>query len=159
MISCLHSLMPVLPSLFNHSTASSRDPLNSHTTSNSGIQLSSLLQLPSLLLIFADLNSRLNSNSSCLRCLLYSLGAAPTENTTFCIVARWFTAAEMCLQHRWVATRLARTRENTAPTILLLLGVVAETCLPISCLAMDVSSDFTIPAFGRHYNCRYYWWP
>jgi hypothetical protein len=28
--------------------------------------------------------------------------------------------------------------------------VAAGVCLPSTCLAVDVSSDFTIPAFGRH---------
>jgi hypothetical protein len=41
-------------------------------------------------------------------------------------------------------------RKHRLSTVVLLLGVVAETCLPSSCLAMDVSSEFTIPASGRH---------
>jgi hypothetical protein len=40
-------------------------------------------------------------------------------------------------------------RQHRLSTVVPLLGVVAETCLPRSCLAMDVSSDFTIPDFGR----------
>jgi hypothetical protein len=40
--------------------------------------------------------------------------------------------------------------ENTVSVIVPLLGVVAETCLPGSCLAMDVSSGSIIPTFRRH---------
>jgi hypothetical protein len=35
-------------------------------------------------------------------------------------------------------------------SIVACLFVAAGTCLPRSCLAMNVYSDFTIPAFGRH---------
>jgi hypothetical protein len=35
-------------------------------------------------------------------------------------------------------------------TVFPLLGVVSETCFPSRCLAMDVFSGSTIPAFRRH---------
>jgi hypothetical protein len=41
-------------------------------------------------------------------------------------------------------------KKSPLPTILPLLGVVAETCLPSRCLAIYVSSGSTIPAFRRH---------
>jgi hypothetical protein len=62
----------------------------------------------------------------------------------------------------------ARTRQKTQPlycregafiaplhingiySIVACVFVSAGMCLPSSCLVMDVSSDFTIPAFGRH---------
>jgi hypothetical protein len=66
----------------------------------------------------ANSGTRLNSNSSCVRCSLYSLGAAPTANTFSSVVECWFTVAEMCLSHRWVATTAARTTENTALVLL-----------------------------------------
>jgi hypothetical protein len=51
--------------------------------------------------------------------LLYSLGAAPTENSASSIVACWFTTAEKCLPHCCVTTVAALTTENT---VLVLLG-------------------------------------
>jgi hypothetical protein len=76
---------------------------------------------------------------NCLRSSLYSLGAAPTENTAYSIVACWFTVAKMCLSYPYVATREARTTENIA---LLLLGAFVSTsmCLPSRCLAMNYAS-------------------
>jgi hypothetical protein len=81
---------------------------------------------------------RLNSNYSCLRSSLYSLGMAPTEKTASSIVTSWFTAAEICPLHRCVATSAALTTENTA---LLLLLAFASTgmCLPSRCLTMNYS--------------------
>jgi hypothetical protein len=40
-------------------------------------------------------------------------------------------------------------RKHRLSTIVLLLGVVAEMCLPSSCLALDVSAS-TIPGFRHH---------
>jgi hypothetical protein len=74
----------------------------------SGCTIDPLWQPNSFLAILAELNSRLKSNSSYPRSSLYSLGAAPTENTASSIVACCFTAAEMCLPHSCVATRAAR---------------------------------------------------
>jgi hypothetical protein len=41
-------------------------------------------------------------------------------------------------------------RKHLLSTIVPLLGFVAESCLPSSCLAVDVSFDFTVPSFGRY---------
>jgi hypothetical protein len=56
----------------------------------------------------ANSGTRFNSYSSCVRSSLYSLGAAPTENTASSIVACWLTAA-VCLPLSCVATTTART--------------------------------------------------
>jgi hypothetical protein len=102
----------------------------------------------------ANSGTRLNSDSSCERSSLYSLGAAPTENTASSIVTCWFTSTEMCLRHLCVATRAARTTENTA---LLLLRAFASTgmCLPSLCLAMNYSgfqaSCHNIKSVSSHY--------
>jgi hypothetical protein len=73
------------------------------------------------------------------RSSLCSFGAAPTENTASSIVECWFTAAEMCLPDRCVASRAAWTTENTA-LLLLCVFVSAGMCLPSCCLAMNYSS-------------------
>jgi hypothetical protein len=108
-------------------------------------QSNSLLQLPT---VFAVLNTRLtthvelrnwlNSNSRCLRSSLYSLGALP-EHTASSVAAWWFTAAKICLPHRYLATLAARTTENT---VLLLLRAFASAgmCLASRCLAMNYSA-------------------
>jgi hypothetical protein len=84
--------------------------------------------------------TRLSYNSSCIRSLFYSLGAAPTENTASSIVACWFTAAEMCLPHLWLVTTAAMTTENTA-FLLLRAFASAGMCLQSCCLAINYS-DF-----------------
>jgi hypothetical protein len=51
---------------------------------------------------------------------------------------------------------LERThRKHRLSTAVPLLGAVAETCLPSSCLTMYVSSSSTIPAFRSHVNLLY----
>jgi hypothetical protein len=45
-----------------------------------------------------------------------------------------------CLERRCIATEV----------IVACVFVAAGMCLPSSCMAMDFSSDFTIPAFGHH---------
>jgi hypothetical protein len=44
----------------------------------------------------------------------------------------------------------APLHSNGSYSIVACVFVAAEIYLPSSCLAMDVYSDFTIPAFGRH---------
>jgi hypothetical protein len=39
---------------------------------------------------------------------------------------------------------------NRSYSIVSCVFFAAEMCLPNTCLAMDVSSELTIPAFGRH---------
>jgi hypothetical protein len=95
MKSSLHSLIPLLPLFCNCHLR--RLPQLSAATANSGTQLS--------------------SNSSCVRSSLYCLGAPPTENTASTIVACQFTAAEMCLPHHCVATRVARTYRERRSSI------------------------------------------
>jgi hypothetical protein len=46
-------------------------------------------------------------------------------------------------------------RKQRLSIIVSLLGVAAETCLPSSCIATDVSSGSTIPAFRRHVTILY----
>jgi hypothetical protein len=65
-----------------------------------------------------------------LRSSLYSLEAAPTENTSSSVVACWFTVAEICLPHRCVATRS-----------------LLRDCLPTRCLVMNYS--------GFQASCQY----
>jgi hypothetical protein len=48
-------------------------------------------------------------------------------------------------------------KKHRLSTVAPLLGVVAETCFSSSCLAMDISSDSTIPAFRRHVTIFYYY--
>jgi hypothetical protein len=79
-----------------------------------------------------------NSNSNCLRSSLYILGAVPTENTTFFTAACWFTAEEMCLLHRCIATSAELTTENTA-LLLLCAFASAGMCLPSRCVAINYS--------------------
>jgi hypothetical protein len=68
-----------------------------------------LRRLPQFYAAAANSGTQLNSHSSCVRSSLYSLGVAPTENTASSIVACWFTAGEMCLPHRCLATSAAWT--------------------------------------------------
>jgi hypothetical protein len=44
--------------------------------------------------------------------LYVTAGGGPTENTPFSIFACWFTAADMCLRHRCLATNAARTHRK-----------------------------------------------
>jgi hypothetical protein len=43
---------------------------------------------------------------------------------------------------------------ETSSSIVACVFVSAGRCLPIHSVAMDVSSDFTIPTFGRHVTTR-----
>jgi hypothetical protein len=44
----------------------------------------------------------------------------------------------------------APVHNNGSYLIVACVFIAAGMCLPSCCLAMDVTSDFTIPAFGRH---------
>jgi hypothetical protein len=122
MKSSLYSLNPFLPFILNYSA---------------NFQLRRRSQFSAAT---ADPGTELNSTSSCLRSSLYNLGVARTKkiNTASSTVACWFTAAQMCLPHCCVATRLARTTENT---VLLLLRALASVgmYLPSRCIAMNYS--------------------
>jgi hypothetical protein len=50
----------------------------------------------------------------------------------------------------WESVFTAALHNNGSYPIVSCVFVAAGKCLTSSCLAMDVSSDFTIPAFGRH---------
>jgi hypothetical protein len=138
MKSSLHSLIHILPFLPNYYTNCQLRRLS---------QFYSLLQLPSLLTYLrrpqpsttCSLGTQLNSNSSCVRSSLYSIGAVTTENIAPSVIACWFTAVQMCLAHRCVATSAVRTTENTT---LLLLRTFASAgmCLPSLWLAIKYSA-------------------
>jgi hypothetical protein len=50
----------------------------------------------------------------------------------------------------------APLHSNGSYSIIAFVLVAAGICLPSSCLSVDVSSDFTVPAFGRHVTiCMY----
>jgi hypothetical protein len=100
-------------------------------------QLRRLNQFPAAT---ANSGTQLNSNFSCVRSSLYSLGAAFTENTASSSVACWFTTAEMCLPHSCVATRAARITENTDSF------ASTEMCLQSRCLTMNY--------FGFQVSCH-----
>jgi hypothetical protein len=110
----LHSLIHFLPFLLNYSA-------------NCQLRrfVNSLLQLPT-----PKVDSILSPATS----------GGPTGNTASSIVACCFIAAEMCLPHRCVAARGARTTENMlfycCPAF-----ASAGMCLPSSCLAVNYS-DF-----------------
>jgi hypothetical protein len=86
----LHSLVPIFPLFCNCQLR--KLPQFSAPTANSGTQP--------------------NSNSSCLRSSLYTLGSATTENTASSIVVCWFTAAETCLWHSCVVTSAERNHRK-----------------------------------------------
>jgi hypothetical protein len=50
----------------------------------------------------------------------------------------------------WEGVVTAPLNINGSYSIVAWLSVAAGICLPSRCLAMDVSYEFTIPAFGRH---------
>jgi hypothetical protein len=50
----------------------------------------------------------------------------------------------------WEGMFTALLHSNRSYSIVACIFVAMGMCLPSSCLAMDVSSDFTVPAFGHH---------
>jgi hypothetical protein len=70
----------------------------------------------------ANSGTQLNSNSSCVRSSLYSLGSLP-QKTPLPLLLRVDALLQRCLPRRCVATRAVRTAENTA---LPLLGAFAS---------------------------------
>jgi hypothetical protein len=150
MKSSLHSLIPILPHLPKYSAKCQLRRLSILFSAATAVSshLSSRSSTLDCLLIWNP-GTQLNSNFSCERCSLYSLGAAPTENIASSSVACWFTAAEMCLPHSCVATRAARTAENTA-VLLLRAFPSAGVCLPSLCLAVNY--------FSFHASCHNIVW-
>jgi hypothetical protein len=84
-----------------------------------------MLQLPTL-----DLDSFLN------RTLVYNHSARTEQK-----IRPNSAPIVVCLPIRCLETR---------SSIVACVFVVAGVCLPSRCLSIDVYSDFTIPAFGRH---------
>jgi hypothetical protein len=61
----------------------------------------------------------------------------------------------------WECMFTAPLSSNGSYSIVACVFVAAGMCLPSSCLAMVVSSDFTIPVLGRHVPicfCSTRWW-
>jgi hypothetical protein len=61
-------------------------------------------------------------------------GGGPTENTASSIVACWFTAAEMCLPHRCIATSAALTHRQSRLQHLLYCCVTSQRKQRVSLL-------------------------
>jgi hypothetical protein len=55
----------------------------------------------------------------------------------------------------WEAVFAAPLHSNGSYSIVACAFVAAGMCLPSRCLAMNVCSDFTIPAFGRHVTIHF----
>jgi hypothetical protein len=82
------------------------------------------------------------------------LFSAPTVNCLAPISSRSSPTADprdspAASDPRYIASRRTH-RNHRLSTTVPLLGIVAETCLPSSCLLKGVSSSSTIPAFRRH---------
>jgi hypothetical protein len=59
--------------------------------------------------------------------------------------------------YRWESLFTALLRNNGSKLIIACVFVVVAMCLPSRCLAINVYSGFTIPAFGRHVTvCKKY---
>jgi hypothetical protein len=80
-----------------------------------------------------------DSISSCMTSSSYSLRVDPTESTV---------SEQFLYCYRGVLTSPLH-RSGSYPVVACVF-VAAGMCLPSSCLGMDLSSDFTIPAFGHH---------
>jgi hypothetical protein len=125
MKSFFHNLIPFLPFLLNR------------------------LRLPTLSILIpllpssclGRLASRNSTNSKNLLCPSYNPSARTTKRTRplYC----------------WEGVFTALLRNNGSYLIVPRVFVPAGMCLPRSCLPMDVSSDFIIPAFGRHVTIFY----
>jgi hypothetical protein len=80
--------------------------------------------------------SALHSNSNELLCLFITLRHGPCRKHSLSVFEK------ACLEHS--------LHSNRSYSIVACVFVATRVCLPSSCLVMDVSSSFTIPAFGRH---------
>jgi hypothetical protein len=137
MKSSLHNLIPFLPFLLNH------------------------LRLPTLSILFsaATANSRTRLNSSSVQFSLLPSsypGRLASRNST-----KWKTTFFVLFinpRHEprgkqplycWEGVFTEPLRSNRSYSIVCVF-VTAGMCLPSSCLAICISSDFIIPAFGRH---------
>jgi hypothetical protein len=132
MKSSLHSLISFLPFLLSHFRLPS---------------LSSLLQLPTpeldwiLILCSQDhIPARWRLETERTQTIFFALFYNPTTRTT----------QKTQLLYCWEGVFTAPLHSNRNYSIVACVFIIAGMCLPCSCLTMDVSSDFTIPAFGRH---------
>jgi hypothetical protein len=113
-----------------------------------------ILQLPirlsSIPLLQSSYTGRLASRNSTLLkwILLYNNSARTTQKIQ----------PLYCRQGMFTAP----LHRNGSYSIVICAFVAAGMCLPSSCLAVDFSFDFTIPAFGRHvivlYGEIFKWW-
>jgi hypothetical protein len=146
MKSSLHSLMSFLPFVVNYSANCQFRRLNQILFCNCHL----------FSLNFAELNSRLYLNSSCVRSSYIALGRT-TENTAFSMVACWFAATEICLPHSCVVIQPLHINACThnVPWHLLYYYVQA---LPSN----DCFSASTVLALDKRHNINKYlcriWW-
>jgi hypothetical protein len=126
MKSSLHILIPFLPLFYKLPTLETR--------------LNSILLLPSS--YPGRLASRNSTESNDLLFPFYNPSARTMQKTQ--------------LPYCWEGVFTAQLYSKGSYSIVACVFVAAEMCLPSSCLAMDVSSDFTIPAFGRHVTVTRY---
>jgi hypothetical protein len=132
MKSALHSLIPFLP-FFSVASECHLSQFPA-ATANSGTRLNSIPLLP--ISYPGRLASRNSTNSNDLLCLLYNPSARTTQKTQ-----------PLCF---WEGVFTAPFHSNRSYSIVTCVFVAAGMFVPSSCLAMDVSSDITALAYGRH---------
>jgi hypothetical protein len=89
-------------------------------------------------------------NSSALKLISWQAGASKLDSTELFFITALHGPRRKHSLSCWKGVFTAPLHSERSYSIVACVFVAAGMCLPSRCLAMDVCSEFTIPAFGCH---------